>query len=229
MHNHIADGMLQFDQKGLTPRALRLHLDNSHDARTTGWDLAALDGLHHKLHDGLHHKLHNHEAVRLGEIEDAANLLAERLAAAAPALVESIVGDRSFYLSDGNGGLYLAERVGAFDWPDDGRPDEVAPLYRLTAQVDDADLPPAPVDLMDQLRESLAAANRTLSAKPPQREASGGGSAVDAPAAVPTDRCGPCSLDVHDDCHRHVGDECGCADTPTCGAAMRVFSAGGES
>lgn len=38
-----------------------------------------------------------------------------------------------------------------------------------------------------------------------------------------TDECGPCSLDVHDDCHRHDGDECGCTDTPTCGAALRVF------
>lgn len=37
--------------------------------------------------------------------------------------------------------------------------------------------------------------------------------------------CGPCSLGVHVDCHRLDGDECGCTQTPTCGAALRVFSA----
>ena len=36
--------------------------------------------------------------------------------------------------------------------------------------------------------------------------------------------CGPCSLDVHDGCHRHDGDECRCVGTPTCGASLRVFS-----
>ncbi len=81
MHDHVIDGMLQFDRKGLTPRALRLHLDNSHDSRTSGWDFDALDRLHHKLHAS--------EADRLAEIEAAANLVAEGLAAAPAAVVES--------------------------------------------------------------------------------------------------------------------------------------------
>lgn len=173
MHDHVADGMLVTDHQGVTARALRLHLDEDHDSRTRGWgwDFAAMERLHLTLHELA-------EDERLAGIEAAAGLIAERMAAASPAVVESIVGDRSMYLSDANGTVYLAEQEWTDAWG--------GPLYRLTVQADETDLPPAPVDLMDQLRESLAAANRSLSTKPPQREASGATPAVDAPAAAPT-------------------------------------------
>lgn len=38
--------------------------------------------------------------------------------------------------------------------------------------------------------------------------------------------CGPCSLDVHDDCHRHDGEPCACPgddDAEACGVRLRVF------
>lgn len=37
--------------------------------------------------------------------------------------------------------------------------------------------------------------------------------------------CGPCSLGVHDDCHRRFGNACACPATDQCGAALRVFVA----
>lgn len=37
--------------------------------------------------------------------------------------------------------------------------------------------------------------------------------------------CGPCSLDVHTDCHRLDGAVCGCEATDGCGRALRVFVA----
>lgn len=38
--------------------------------------------------------------------------------------------------------------------------------------------------------------------------------------------CGPCSLDVHADCHRLAGEFCECLATDQCGVALRVFVAG---
>lgn len=37
--------------------------------------------------------------------------------------------------------------------------------------------------------------------------------------------CGPCSLGVHDDCHRRDGDFCECTSSDACGANLRVFTA----
>jgi hypothetical protein len=100
-HSHDIDGMLG-DASRFSARHLRLHLDNSHDARTSGWDFARLDELHHQLHaprpavcshlhaccdeTGLH--AHRHapstcpECARLGGLAAAARDLIDRLAAA---------------------------------------------------------------------------------------------------------------------------------------------------
>jgi hypothetical protein len=47
-HGHDIDGMLAGD--GVSARGLRLHLDNSHDERTTGWDFGRLHALHQEMH-----------------------------------------------------------------------------------------------------------------------------------------------------------------------------------
>jgi hypothetical protein len=65
VHGHDIDGMLGDDPGRFSAAQLRLHLDNSHDERTTGWDFARLHGLHQELH-----------GPRLAEIEAAANLTA---------------------------------------------------------------------------------------------------------------------------------------------------------
>lgn len=169
MHDHRLDGMLQSDHEGVTARALRLHLDNSHDAQTRGWDYAAQRDLHHKLHHA--------EVERLAGIEAAANLLAEKLAEAPPAVVESVVSDdtdrlyrdlhgarehlcRAQTLIQGNHyrgligrAVELIDAVGAVLCPDQwSRFDQPAPTV---------------VDLMDRLESSLAAAKATLGVEAP--------------------------------------------------------------
>lgn len=119
---------------------------------------------------------------RLAGVEDAANLLAEQMANAPAAVVESVLSDdRAFYLTDANGTLYLAEPYcGASGWA----AGTVVQLYRLTVQSPE---PPTVVDLMERLEASLAAARATLSGTPqppdPPGEAFGHASPA-APSSV---------------------------------------------
>lgn len=151
-HNHATEGGPGEFDRTATASELRLHLDNSHDARTTGWDYDRLVELHRQSH--------------------AAALIGEKLAEAPAAVVESIVGDQPLYLTDAGGTVYLLEPAGAWDHPDyevrtevyyedETRPEGAIPLYRLTVQA------PAPesekvVDLMESLEKSLAAARATV-------------------------------------------------------------------
>lgn len=76
-HDHALDGML-VAAGGYSARDVRLHLEESHNFKTTGWFFS--DQIR------LHAKLHKHEAERL-----AAGLVAEKLAEAPAAVVESIL------------------------------------------------------------------------------------------------------------------------------------------
>ncbi len=200
MHDHATDGGRAEFEANATARDLRLHLDNSHDERTSGLCFADLADLHGKLHAV--------EDERLAELEVAANLIADRLAAAPPAVVESIVGDEDadrLYLNlkgareklclaqtllpstHAGGGtrargnldraIRLIDTVGAEWCPDQwSRFDQPAPTV---------------VDLMEALEESLAKARRTLGVKtsgtiPPDAQGGPSGSAaVDALPAPP--------------------------------------------
>jgi hypothetical protein len=169
MHDHRLDGMLQFDHQGVTASALRLHLDNSHDAQTRGWDYGAQVRRHHEMHAA--------EAERLAGIEVAGNLLAEKLAEAPAAVVESVLEDDDnpgpLYLTGDDGTLYLAEYVchrsgerptttGRFLG---ARLRDAIPLYRLTPQQPEEPTPRV-VDLMVALEASLAAVRATLGEAP---------------------------------------------------------------
>lgn len=191
MHDHATDGgRTAFDAQA-SARALRLHLDNAHDERTSGLDFAALAEMHRKAH----------KPARLAEIEAAANLISDRLGEAPPAVVERVVAARSMYLEDANGTVYLAIPAGVWDaaptdgrytvyYEDEARPDDAVPLYRLIAQE------PAPTDLMEAIEESLAKARQTL-AKTSETIPSDAPAGAPGPAAVDALPAPPSSEDVN--------------------------------
>ncbi len=173
MHDHATDGGRQAFDTTATPRSMRLHLDNCHDERTVDGQQVMV-GLHARLHV----EENAREASRLAEIEAAANLIAERLTAMPPAVVESIVGDPcpddpdgqhhvgcgcdepetpaagffTAYLTDGNGTLYRAEHVDPRHMPAAGD------LFRLTVEA------PAPADIVGAMEASIAATSAYLDA-----------------------------------------------------------------
>lgn len=195
MHDHATDGGRGAFQSKAGARELRLHLDNAHDTRTSGLDFLQLIEMHVDCHDD--------EDARLAR-EAAANLLADRLAAAPPAVVEAITADDAcpddpdgqhhvgcgcdepdqpapaqigfrVYLTDGNGTLYLAEPVDPRHMPAAG------PLYRLSLVAGPE------VDILDATKASLAASAAWLAThqtsgtpQPPDRP----GGAEPAPAAA---------------------------------------------
>lgn len=180
-HTHATDGGLAGYLAKASARDVRLHLDNAHDVKTTGWTHDALVELHEKSH--------------------ATALIGEKLAEAPPAVVASIVGDRSLYLTDANGTVYLLEPAGVWDEPgpspacrctdqvcfddecpfcgpldgelpcprdascrrltvyyeDEDRPDDAVPLYRLT-------LSEPAAELLASITDSLAAERERCSA-----------------------------------------------------------------
>ncbi len=143
MHDHATDGGRSTFEAKASARELRLHLDNAHDERTSGLDFPHLAELHRKAH----------KDARLAEIESAADLSAEGLAAAPPAVAQSILAE-ALYLTDPAGMAYLAEAVDPRHMPAAG------PLYRLTAQVSPAES----VDILEATRASLAATRTYLDA-----------------------------------------------------------------
>lgn len=121
---------------------------------------------------------------RLARIAEGAGIVAERLAAAPATVAERTVADRSLYLSDGNGTLYLAEEVDPRHVPAPG------PLYRLTPQASANG-----VDVLAATKASLAATRTYLDAhkesgttQPPDRS----GDAEPAPAVAALAPPAPC-------------------------------------
>lgn len=207
MHDHATDGGRRAFEATATAYALRLHLDNAHDLRTNG---AGYDHLA-EMHRGRHAE----EDARLAEIEAAANLIGERLAAASGAVAESIVADDTDRLyhdlhaarerlcqaqtllvdtalgrhARGNLGraIHLIDAVGAQWCPDQW------------SRFDQSAEQPTVVDLMEALEESLAKAKRTLgktsgTTQPPDRHGEADGPAAVAPHATPSSTAAPSLL-----------------------------------
>lgn len=179
MHDHATDGGLVDFATVAGARGLRLHLDNAHDTRTSGLDFPHLADLHCRRHG----------VTIPAVLQDAANMLAERLGGAPARVVDRILGDRSLYLSDANDTLYLAEPVDPRHMPGPG------PLYRLTVQEPPADH----VDLLAATKASLAATSAWLEAHKASEaipsealgEESGSADRRPSPSAPSSEEAGP--------------------------------------
>ncbi len=109
-HDHALDGMLD-PNATLTARDLRLHLDDEHDARTTGWYFSDQIALHAQLHDAT--KAPNLSANPPADPPGRRRVRDRQHSPAAP----FDDGTTALYLTDANGTVYLAEIAGVVGGP----------------------------------------------------------------------------------------------------------------